>query len=222
MKQIFTEENACKYLLDSMRTTKSVDIKFGRKKWLFLSIFYLTLMIDVKYSPKVGDSWDRFGDNEGRYVSPIEDGSSYPFDSRSLPQVENPNEYHRYTVTRDFSELPDAIRNLPDGRLKSDVWDVLNEYYKGDVSKLITYKGPIAPAFNTTATNAVQVEVPLSMELLNKMGFLTYKEPIAPAFDTTGQFVLLYASMCFLIGQSGKCICLNRAEEVHDLCLLQK
>ncbi|HCC36078.1 MAG TPA: hypothetical protein DEQ02_10830 [Ruminococcaceae bacterium] len=93
-------------------------------------------------------------------------------------------EYHRYTVTRDFSELPDAIRNLPDGQLKSNVWDVLNQYYEGDISKLVTYKGPIAPAFNTTTTNAVQVEVPLSMELLSKLGFIKDVTPFTynPAF----------------------------------------
>lgn len=55
--------------------------------------------------PDAGDRFDRYGDANGRYVSPIPEDGPFSFDSRSLPYQENPNAYYQYEWTHSPADV---------------------------------------------------------------------------------------------------------------------
>ena len=59
-----------------------------------------------------GQVFDRYGEEGGKYVSEVKDGISQSYDSRSLRQTMNPEEYHKYEVIKDMSDLDERLNNL--------------------------------------------------------------------------------------------------------------
>ena len=129
--------------------------------------------IKEEFKPEVGEVIDRYGPDNGRYTSPIKDGI-YTYDQRSLPYLEDPSKYHQYCVEKDFSQLREAIENCTDSDVKNEIDNLVKNYYKGDYEQfynnLKAYKGEIAPAFGATG-GGIQYELPLSVNLLKKLGF---------------------------------------------------
>jgi len=136
----------------------------------------------VKYRlvPKKGDLLDRFGSFLGRFFSPLDEyGRPYSYYSRSLPYDYNEYAYHLFKVTRNFDELPIAIKGLPPGKLKDDVTAYLKAYYRGSANGLTTYEGPIASAFGTVDTNGIQIYTPLPADLLIRLEFIEEVTPVS-------------------------------------------
>ena len=100
--------------------------------------------IKEKFIPKIGEVIDRYGPANGRYTSPIIDGKSFEYTERSLPYVENLSNYHKYKVIGDFSKIEEYVKNCPDAKLKAQVEAIVKKYYKGDYSRLASYKGEAA------------------------------------------------------------------------------
>lgn len=128
-------------------------------------------------SPIKGQQYDRYGTGDGRFTSPIEDGNTYTYEQRALPYKENPYAYNKYEVTRNFSELPDAINSLPNGQLKTEIMTNVNRFYEGNVNNLTANTGTIAPGFNQPG-GGVQTQFPLSVDTLVELGFLKNITPV--------------------------------------------
>jgi hypothetical protein len=107
-------------------------------------------------SPIKGQQLDRYGDPNGRYVSPVGENGPESFGARSLPHAENPYARHQYEVIRNFDELPNNI---------------------------VAQTGKAAPAFGQPG-GATQIELPLRVNQLIKLGFLKDVTPVN-FFQTT-------------------------------------
>ena len=124
------------------------------------------------HAPQVGDRFDRYGDPRGSFVSPVPEDGPYSFDSRSLPYAENPNAYHEYEWVRPLSEAEAQYNQLDDET--RDVVDAGLDYFEQDVSDLSSVqRGDAAaiPAWGTPG-GAVQDHLPVSVELLDKLGLI--------------------------------------------------
>ncbi len=134
---------------------------------------------------KPGATLKRVGDAEGRYTTVIgQDGSSASYGQVSLPYAENPNAVSNQRIVRDFSELPNAVKNLPEGPLKNEITQTVNTYFNRDVNNLKVKYGQIAPAFNQPG-GAVQFELPLKISTLQNLGFLKDTTPLFPISPAT-------------------------------------
>lgn len=127
--------------------------------------------IKSEYIPKIGDVLDRYGDPNGTYLAPVNDGHPYSYDERSLPYVEDASKYHQYVVKGDFSDIKSYIDACDDPALLTEITMVVEKYYSGDYNSLKTYIGDIAPAFGTT-NGGTQVKLPLSVNLLERLGLI--------------------------------------------------
>ena len=128
--------------------------------------------IKEKFIPKIGEVIDRYGPANGRYTSPIIDGKSFEYTERSLPYVENLSNYHKYKVIGDFSKIEEYVKNCPDAKLKAQVEAIVKKYYKGDYSRLATYKGEAAAVEGWGKGGAIQYELSLTVEQLERLGLL--------------------------------------------------
>ena len=128
--------------------------------------------IKEKFIPKIGEVIDRYGPANGRYTSPIIDGKSFEYTERSLPYVENLSNYHKYEVIGDFSKIEEYVKNCPDAKLKAQVEAIVKKYYKGDYSRLASYKGEAAAAEGWGKGGAIQYELSLTVEQLERLGLL--------------------------------------------------
>lgn len=127
--------------------------------------------IKEAYQPKAGEIIDRYGPSNGRYTSPVENGTPYSYDQRSLPYVEEAAQYHQYEITGDFSKIDEYIKNCSYTKLKMQIDAYVNKYYSGDYSKLIAYKGKIAEGFGTSG-GGIQYEMQMNVEWLEKLGLI--------------------------------------------------
>ena len=127
--------------------------------------------IKEKFIPKIGEVIDRYGPANGRYTSPIIDGKSFEYTERSLPYVENLSNYHKYKVIGDFSKIEEYVKNCPDAKLKAQVEAIVKKYYKGDYSRLASYKGEAAVE-GWGKGGAIQYELSLTVEQLERLGLL--------------------------------------------------
>ena len=127
--------------------------------------------IKEKFIPKIGEVIDRYGPANGRYTSPIIDGKSFEYTERSLPYVENLSNYHKYKVIGDFSKIEEYVKNCPDAKLKAQVEAIVKKYYKGDYSRLASYKGKAAVE-GWGKGGAIQYELSLTVEQLERLGLL--------------------------------------------------
>lgn len=128
--------------------------------------------IKEKFIPKIGEVIDRYGPANGRYTSPIIDGKSFEYTERSLPYVENLSNYHKYEVIGDFSKIEEYVKNCPDAKLKAQVEAIVKKYYKGDYSRLASYKGDAAAVEGWGKGGAIQYELSLTVEQLERLGLL--------------------------------------------------
>lgn len=128
--------------------------------------------IKEKFIPKIGEVIDRYGPANGRYTSPIIDGKSFEYTERSLPYVENLSNYHKYKVIGDFSKIEEYVKNCPDAKLKAQVEAIVKKYYKGDYSRLASYKGEAAAVEGWGKGGAIQYELSLTAEQLERLGLL--------------------------------------------------
>ena len=116
----------------------------------------------MKFIPKIGEVIDRYGPANGRYTSPIIDGKSFEYTERSLPYVENLSNYHKYKVIGDFSKIEEYVKNCPDAKLKAQVEAIVKKYYKGEAAAVEGWgKG-----------GAIQYELSLTVEQLERLGLL--------------------------------------------------
>ena len=116
-----------------------------------------------------GTVFDRYGDANGQFASPVQNGVSVTFENRSLPFIKNMQAYHKYEVLRDFSELADAIENCRDEQLKNAINIFMTDRQISDVSVFI---GNIASAFGSIDGGGIQVEFPISLKLLEALDFI--------------------------------------------------
>lgn len=128
--------------------------------------------IKEKFIPKIGEVIDRYGPANGRYTSPIIDGKSFEYTERSLPYVENLSNYHKYKVIGDFSKIEEYVKNCPDAKLKAQVDAIVKKYYKGDYSRLASYKGEAVAVEGWGKGGAIQYELSLTVEQLERLGLL--------------------------------------------------
>ena len=128
--------------------------------------------IKEKFIPKIGEVIDRYGPANGRYTSPIIDGKSFEYTERSLTYVENLSNYHKYEVIGDFSKIEEYVKNCPDAKLKAQVEAIVKKYYKGDYSRLASYKGEAAAVEGWGKGGAIQYELSLTVEQLERLGLL--------------------------------------------------
>lgn len=128
--------------------------------------------VKEKFIPKIGEVIDRYGPANGRYTSPIIDGKSFEYTERSLPYVENLSNYHKYKVIGDFSKIEEYVKNCPDAKLKAQVEAIVKKYYKGDYSRLASYKGEAAAVEGWGKGGAIQYELSLTVEQLERLGLL--------------------------------------------------
>jgi hypothetical protein len=146
----------------------------GRIKWPEQSGYTIDSItgkaIKHEVVPQKGNIIDRYGTPDGTFTSPIINNDSIPYEQRALPYLDNMNAYHQYEVTRDFSQLSDAIKNCKD----KDLVELINAdalRYGIDLNNLKTYGGEIAPAFDAIG-GGTQWQLPLSVQYLKKLGFL--------------------------------------------------
>ena len=121
------------------------------------------------YSPEAGEVIDRYGPSNGRYTSPVIDGTPYSYDQRSLPFVEDASKYHQYKVTGEYEDIQSYIDNCTDLDLKADIEAYIQLY---DV-KLDVYKGRIAGGFGVPG-GGIQYQFPLPVDMLEDLGYLKY------------------------------------------------
>ncbi|MWV55902.1 glycohydrolase toxin TNT-related protein [Streptococcus sp. zg-70] len=127
--------------------------------------------IKEEYIPKVGEIFDRYGPEDGRYTSPVRDGVPFTYEQRSLPYVEDTSKYYQYEVIGDFSDLKFYIDNTIDIELKEKIYRDVQKYYGGNLNNLRTYQGEIAPGFGAIG-RGIQTEMPLSVDKLQQLGLL--------------------------------------------------
>lgn len=149
----------------------------GRVDWSQAPHGGFTLDADgnpIRYDhvPNAGDRFDRYGDPGGRYVSPVPEDGPFSYDSRSLPYHENPHSYHAY----EWLHSPADVATVYDG-LAEDVRTAVDDTlakYDLEVSDLMSVaRGEAAPipAWGT-AGGATQDLLPVSVDLLDKMGMI--------------------------------------------------
>lgn len=95
--------------------------------------------------PQIGEVFDRYGSEYGRYACPVIDGQAYAYNKRSLPYVEDVSSYHQYQVCGDISQ------------------------YGG--GQMTVWRGTAAAAFGQEG-GAIQYQFPASMKELCQHGIL--------------------------------------------------
>ena len=123
-------------------------------------------------SPVAGMQFDRYGPPTGVYVSPVPETGPLDYPSRSLPYIEDPAQYHRYEIVRDFSEIEDAISELHDPVRVEALHETLELYNPS----MLTRQGEIAPAFDQSG-GGVQMELPLIIDDLLDLGMIREVTP---------------------------------------------
>jgi hypothetical protein len=128
--------------------------------------------INSDHVPEAGDRFDRFGDPNGRFVSPVPEDGPFPFDSRSLPYEENANAYHQYEWLHSPADVRSVYDQL-DGDTRQAVDDVLDMYDLdlNDLAHVSRGEAAAIPEWGTPG-GATQDLLPVSVELLDKMGMI--------------------------------------------------
>ncbi|MGT2866988.1 glycohydrolase toxin TNT-related protein [Streptococcus fryi] len=127
--------------------------------------------IKEDYIPKVGEVFDRYGPDSGRFTSPVIDGKPFTYDQRSLPYLEDASKYHQYEVIGDFSKIQDYVDNLSDIALREKLYDDVAVYYGGDWNKVVAQSGDIAASFGATG-GGIQWQMPFTVDELQRLGLV--------------------------------------------------
>lgn len=128
--------------------------------------------IKEQFTPEMREVIDRYGNPNGRYTSPVINGESYLYTERSLPYVEDLSNYHQYEIKGDFNKIKDYVDKCPDKKLKTEIEATVRKYYKGDYSRLVSYKGNAAAVEGWGKGGAVQYEFSLTVGQLERLGLL--------------------------------------------------
>lgn len=128
--------------------------------------------IKVDHVPNAGDRFDRYGDANGRYVSPVPEDGPFSYDSRSLPYHENPNSYHEYEWMHSPADV-ESVYNQLDDDVRTAVDDTLAKYDLdlSDLSSVARGEAAPIPSWGTPG-GATQDLLPVSVDLLDKMGMI--------------------------------------------------
>ncbi|HDK7174373.1 TPA: TNT domain-containing protein [Clostridium botulinum] len=128
--------------------------------------------IKEEFTPEMVEIIDRYGNANGRYTSPVINGESYAYTERSLPYVEDLSNYHQYEVVGDFTKIKEYVDKCTDIKLKTEIETTVRKYYKGDYSRLVSYKGNAAAVEGWGKGGAIQYEFSLTVEQLEGLGLL--------------------------------------------------
>lgn len=126
--------------------------------------------IDVAHSPKVGEVFDRYGPENGRFTSPVHETGPYPYSARSLPYIEDATQYHQYRVVKDFDQIHEAVMAAP-SEVRQDVLDLMEtrDLTWGDLASGL--RGKIAAGFGDPG-GGVQMQMPLTINVLREIGMI--------------------------------------------------
>lgn len=130
------------------------------------------MAIKQDFVPKIGEVIDRYGNANGRYTSPVINRKSFSYTERSLPYVEDLSNYHQYEVMGDFTKIKEYVDKCTDIKLKTKIETTVRKYYKGDYSRLVSYKGNAAAVKGWGKGGAIQYEFSLTVEQLEGLGLL--------------------------------------------------
>ena len=89
-----------------------------------------------------------------------------------MPYVEDLSNYHQYEVVGDFAKIKEYVDNCTDLKVKAQIEAAVKKYYKGDYSRLISYKGEAAFVEGWGTGGAIQYEFSLTVEQLEKLELL--------------------------------------------------
>ena len=126
------------------------------------------VLIGEDFAPKKGSLIDRYGSENGNYVSPMLDGKPFTYEQRALPYIEDKRQYHKYEVQ--YDSIFDCIKCIKDEQTRNVL---LNEYKTIAFSnnKSIFSSSKIAPAFNQKG-GGIQYEFGFNIKTLIKIGYL--------------------------------------------------
>jgi LXG domain of WXG superfamily/Tuberculosis necrotizing toxin len=130
------------------------------------------IAIKEQFTPEMREVIDRYGNPNGRYTSPVINGESYSYTERSLPYVEDLSNYHQYEIKGDFTKIKEYVDKCTDKKLKTEIEATVRKYYKGDYSRLVSYKGNAAAVEGWGKGGAVQYEFSLTVGQLERLGLL--------------------------------------------------
>jgi hypothetical protein len=120
--------------------------------------------------PQVGDVFDRYGPSDGRYTSPVPETGPYTYDQRSLPYLEDPAQYHQYRVVGDFSDIQRYYDAAPQS-VQADVDRIMRRFNSSFEDLGRASQGDIAAGFGAHGGGR-QVEMPMTVELLKRLGLI--------------------------------------------------
>ncbi|NFT33144.1 hypothetical protein [Clostridium sporogenes] len=72
----------------------------------------------------------------------------------------------------DFTKIKEYVDKCTDIKLKTEIETTVRKYYKGDYSRLISYKGNAAAVEGWGKGGAIQYEFSLTVEQLEGLGLL--------------------------------------------------
>lgn len=118
-----------------------------------------------------GQILDRYGESDGTFTSPVENGKIPNYDTRGLPYPESVMDYHQYEVEKDVN-----IKNVQQGynklsELDKKMLDTLMARYEFTLEDIASPKlGNISEVFG--AGGGTQIQFGTSVEWYKKMGIL--------------------------------------------------
>ena len=80
--------------------------------------------------------------------------------------------HHQYEVSGDFTKIKEYVEKCTDMKLKTEIETTVRKYYKGDYSRLVSYKGNAAAVEGWGKGGAVQYEFGLTVQQLEELGLL--------------------------------------------------
>jgi len=122
--------------------------------------------------PEIGQIFDRYGSEDGYYLSPVMNGQSYSYEQRSMPYLEDLRQYHQYMVIGDFSKVEAYVMNCKNESLRRQVLERIDEMYAGNIYELIPSKGIAAPIEGWGVGGAEQWKFVLSIHDMIELGLL--------------------------------------------------
>ncbi|MHC5278958.1 TNT domain-containing protein [Listeria kieliensis] len=120
---------------------------------------------------KAGQVIDRYGNADGRFTSPIENGNILDYDTRGLPYPESVKPYHQYEVMKDINlvNVKESFSNLS-GSDKLQLMEEMKNYHFGFEDIANPQKGKIAEVFG--AGGGTQIQLGTVVDWYEKLGLL--------------------------------------------------
>lgn len=72
----------------------------------------------------------------------------------------------------DFTKIKDYVDKCTDAKLKTTIQTTVKKYYKGDYSRLVSYKGNVAAVDGWGKGGGIQYGFALSVDQLKQLGLL--------------------------------------------------